>query len=476
MTNKTLSSGLSWSFIEKAAIIGLQFLLEIVMARLLLPGDYGILGMIMVVVAFANVFVDGGISSALIHYKDRNESDYSVVFYFSILMGLVSVIIIYLCAPLISEYYNKDLTAYIRIISLCVLFNSFGILYRAKLSIIMNFKSQTIFSLISMIVSGMVGIYFASIGKGVWALIYQLVLYSFMYNSFLFLADRTIPKLSITRVAFNRIFGFGIKIFISSVLHSVYFNAYPILLGKFYSSKVVGLYTKSNQVTTYPAGLLSSTIQRVLFPYLVNFQDDKSKVYQVNQRLVLLYSILCFPIVLLAIIFANPIITIVFSDKWSEMVMPFRWLLLASAFFPIIIMNMNIFQIIGKVNLYLYTEIIVKVIGVLILLISYKYGFIYVCIGVFVQVFLQFIISSIITSKQLNTSTYLQIIDILKIIFCNGILFIILFLLNHYSDNVLILTTSIFLCGIIYYFVIKKIFKNDIDFALTFIYSKIAKK
>ncbi len=470
-----LGSSLSWSFLEKVIVIGLQFVLEIIMARLLLPSDYGILGMIMVVVAFANVFVDGGVSSALIYYKDRNEKDYAIVFYFSLLMGTLSFIAIYFSASFISRYYEQDLTSYIRVIALCVLFNSFGILYRAKLSIIMNFKSQTIYSLVSIIISGLIGVYLAYIGKGVWSLIYQLVIYSFLYNLFLFLSDRNIPIFSINKEAFNRIFGFGLKIFISSVLHSVYFNAYPILLGKIYSAKVIGLYTKSNQITTYPAGLFTSTIQRVFYPYLVNFQDDKLKVFAVNERFIILYSILCFPIVIFLILFSHPIITFVFSEKWIEMVMPFRWLLLASAFFPIIIMNMNIFQIIGKVNLYLYTEIVVKVLGVIILLLTYKFGFIYVCIGVFFQVFLQFIISSVMTNKVLGISTFLQIFDVTKIILCNVLIFISLFFLQNYIKDYLILALLFVLNCTIYYFLIKKIFKEDVNLALNFIKSKITR-
>lgn len=473
MSANTLSSSLSWSFIEKFVVIGLQFLLEIVMARLLLPSDYGILGMIMVVVAFANVLIDGGISSALIHYKDRTESDYSVVFYFSILMGLVSFFAIFFLAPLISNYYQAEVTNHIRVIALCVLCNSFGILYRAKLSIVMNFKSQTIFSLISIVISGIIGIYLASIGKGVWALIYQLVTYSVLYNLFLFLADRSVPSLSFTKQAYNRIFNFGIKIFLSSVLHAVYFNAFPILLGKFYSPKIVGLYTKSNQITTYPAGLFSTTIQRVLFPYLVDFQEDKRKVYSVNEKFVVLYSIFCFPIIIFAILFAQPIVTFVFSERWIEMVTPFRWLLLASAFFPIIIMNMNIFQIIGKVNMYLYTEIIVKALGIIILITVYKNGFLYVCIGVFVQVLLQFIISSIITNKILSIPIYLQIYDIFKIIFCNIILFLPLYLLQANVSNYLVLVGTAIFCLFIYYFTIKRIFRTEMEFVLNFLSSKI---
>ena len=476
MNSNLLFNGLKWSVLEKFSVVFIQILLEIILARLLLPNDYGILGMIMIVVAFANVFVDGGISSALIHYKDRTEADYAVVFYSSICIGILSYLIIYFGAPYLSNYYKIDVTLPVRIIGLSVLFNSFGIIYRAKLSINMDFKKQTIYSLISILFSGILAVYLATENYGVWALVIQLVVYSLLLNFFLFFNDRFFPKPKFNKYAFNRIFGFGSKIFVASILHSVYLNAFPLILGRFYNANVVGLYTKSNQVTTFPAGLFTSTIQRVLFPYLVEFQHDRSKVYQFNLKFLKIYSLLAFPIIVWIIFYAHPIIVFIFSERWEAMVMPFRFLLAACAFFPIIIMNMNIFQVIGKVNIYMFTEIITKVFGILIVISFYKFGFLYVCIGILLQFLLQFVITALMTSWILKAPIFEQLLEISKIaILSSGIFLSAWFAKHQFAGDIQIFILMLF-HTILYGVIVKVFFRNDLSFILTFIKSKLGRK
>lgn len=476
MNSNLLINGLKWSILEKFSVVFIQILLEVILARLLLPTDYGILGMIMIVVAFANVFVDGGISSALIHYKDRKEADYAVVFYSSICIGILSYLIIYFGAPYLSNYYNINVTLPVRIIGLSVLFNSFGIIYRAKLSINMDFKKQTLYSIISILVSGILAVYLAAENYGVWALVIQLVVYSMLLNFFLFLNDRFFPKPKFNKYALNRIFGFGSKIFIASILHSVYLNAFPLLLGRFYNASVVGLYTKSNQVTTFPAGLFTSTIQRVVFPYLVEFQHDKSKVYQFNLKFLKIYSLLAFPVIAWIIFYAQPIILFIFSVRWESMVMPFRFLLAACAFFPIIIMNMNVFQVIGKVNIYMYTEIITKVFGIIIVLSCYKFGFFYVCLGILLQFLLQFVITAIMTGWILQASTFQQLFRIGTIALLNSGIFLLAWVINQQFNGQIQIIWVMLCLTILYGIIVKIFFVKDLSVIITFIKSKFDRK
>ncbi|MBW8362834.1 MAG: lipopolysaccharide biosynthesis protein [Kaistella sp.] len=423
MKSETLISGLKWSFLERAAVIVLQIALEIVMARLLVPTDYGILGMIAVVIAFANVFVDGGFSNALIHFQDRRESDYSAVFFLSLGIGLGAYGFLFLAAPAISSFYGKDLTFMLRIIGICILFNAFGVIYRAKMIIQMNFKKQTVYSAVSMLVSGMAGIILAYMGYGVWALITQMLVYTFFYNFFLFLHHRTVPHWNIEKAALKRILGFGSNIFVSSVIHGIYFNAYPVLLGKVYPSKIVGLYTKANQLSIYPAGIFSAVLQRVFFPFLSAIQSDRAAVYQHHLRFVKFYALVFFPLAALVIFFAEPLTIWLLSESWIEIVLPLQILMLASAFFPVIILNMNIFQVVGKSGLFLRTEILTKIIGIVILFLTYQYGFIMVCYGILLQIYLQFALTSIITSHLLKQNLWAQLAVVMKILMLNGLLF-----------------------------------------------------
>jgi len=475
LKSNSLLKGLQWSFLEKFSVVGIQIILEIILARLLLPVDYGVLGMIMVVVAFANVFIDGGISSALIHYQDRDQFDYAVVFYSSVGIGIMSYILIYFCAPYLSEFYRTDLTLYIRVIALSVLFNSVGILYRAKLSIRMDFKKQTFFSLIAVVISGIVAIGLAFLDKGVWALIVQLIIYSTLLNMFLLLNDRTIPPFVFRRHSVERIFNFGSKIFFSSVLHALYVNAFPLLLGKFYNSKTVGLYTKSNQISTYPAGMFAATFQRVLFPYLVTFQNDTNKIFNFNLQFVKIFSLIAFPIVIWIFYYAHPIIIFLFSSSWEEMVMPFRFLLLSSALFPIIIMNMNIYQVTGKVNGYLFAEVASKCVGIVILLLLFKYGFFYVCLGIFIQFFLQFVYTSISSSLLLDAPLFKQFLEVLKPMFLNTCILLLTISSQEIFSNGFVSLITLLIGTFAYFFLVRIMYQNDYISVVNLIRSKITK-
>lgn len=455
-------------------MVAIQIILEIILARLLKPVDYGVLGMIMVVVAFANVFIDGGISSALIHYQDRNKYDYAVIFYSSLGIGLFSYALIYTGAPFLSKFYNNDLTFYIRIIALSIIFNSIGVLYRAKLSIRMDFKTQTLFSLISVVISGIAAVGLAYFDYGVWALIIQLIIYSVLINTFLVLSDRKIPPFVFKKHSVRRIFNFGSKIFVSSILHALYINAFPLLLGKFYNSKTVGLYTKSNQISTLPAGMFSATFQRVIYPYFVTFQNDKKRIFDLNLRFVKIYSLIVFPLVVWIFYFAHPIVVFLFSHEWEEMVMPFRFLLLSSALFPIIIMNMNIYQVTGKVNGYLFAELASKALGIIILISLYKYGFFYVCLGVFIQFFLQFIYTSISSSLLLEEPLFKQLIEILKpMILSSLILLFSIAVQIIFPENALGFITLV-CSSLIYVLLLRMKYRSDYIAVINLVKSKIS--
>ena len=417
MKSENLISGLKWSFLERAAVIVLQIALEILLARLLLPSDYGLLGMIAVVIAVSNVFVDGGFSNALIQFQDRTENDESVVFYLSLLIGVAGYGVLFFTAPALSNFFEQDLTLLLRILGIGIIFNAFGVLYRARMVISLNFKKQTLYSALSMAVSGIVALGMAYGGFGVWALVVQMLIYSFLFNFFLFNHFWTVPYWGLQRAALKRMLGFGSKIFVSSVIHAVYFNAYPILLGRLYSAPAVGLYTKANQLTVFPAGLFSSVLQRVLFPYLSAIQSDRAVVYGYHLKVVKWYSLIVFPLAALVISYAEPLILWLMSDRWRELVLPLQILLSAAVFFPIIILNMNIFQVLGKGGLFLRTEILTKVIGIAILFFTFRHGFIILCLGILLQTLIQFLITSVISSKILGSNSVGLFFTVLTILF-----------------------------------------------------------
>ena len=474
MKSEKLITGLKWSFLERASVIGLQLILEVILARLLNPEDYGLLGMIVVVIALGNVIVDGGFSAALIHYQDRNEADYAVVFYLSILLGILCFSAFYFSAPIISKFYNKDLTLMIRVLSFYLLMNAIGVIYRAKLSIELNFKKQTVYSVIAIIISGCVGIFMAIKNFGVWALIAQLITYSFFYNLFLLLNYRYIPPFLLTKEALQRVFGFGSRIFLSSVIQALYFNTYPVILGKMYTATVVGLYTKANQLSIQPAGILSSVLQRVLFPYLSVIQSNKDLVYHKHYKFLKLYALSTVPIFVLLIFFTKPIVLLILSEKWLGITAVLQLLFAAGALSPIISLNMNIFQVIGKSKLFLRIEITIKILGIFILIMTLKHGLTNIVLGILFNIFIQFVFTSIAVSAALHKKKYELFLGILSLLILNAGLFFVIYLINTFvlgSLPIMLFLGCLFL--IMYYFLINYYYREEMVFIKNFMQKKL---
>ncbi len=426
---KDVLNGVVWSAIDKFAVVGIQLVVEIFMARLLVPKDYGIIGMVAVFIAIAQVFVDSGFSNALIQKKDRSEVDYSTVFYFNVGIAFLVYAILFVAAPYISNFYNTDITAIIRIISLGLVFNSFIVVHRTKLSVSLNFKVQAKLSLIAVLISGTIGLILAHLGFGVWSLVYQSIALAFFTTVFFLIKLKWIPLLVFSKESFNSLFYFGSKLLLSSLIQALYFNTYTIIIGKKYPTADLGLYSKANQFTMMPVSMLTSVLQRVAFPFLSTYQDDNKKLFSLNLEYTRIICLLFFSVFFGVVALAEPIVTSLLSTKWIEIVPVIRVLAVAFTFYPLININMMLFQIKGKTTLFLKIEIITKIIGITILVLTYNHGLIAICYGILLQHILQLLITSYISSKILLSNFLLQIKVIIPImltaILISGVVFIL---------------------------------------------------
>ncbi|SFT33117.1 Membrane protein involved in the export of O-antigen and teichoic acid [Chryseobacterium formosense] len=462
--NSRLLIGLFWSSIEKVGIIAIQFILEIILARLLNPSDYGLLGMIAVIMGVAQTFVDGGFTTALLQKKDRTENDYSTVFIFTLFLGILSYCILLLSSSYISEFYNKDLNIFITVMGLSLLFNSLGSVFRVNYMINLNFKIQAKISLISILLSGIIGVFLAYHGYGVWALIIQTVSLSFFTNLFLIIVSNWFPKFNFSVESFNSLFGFGIKVFFSSIIQSIYINITSVILGKFYKPATLGYFTKANQLTIFPTSVFTGIIQRVLFPYLTEFQNDNKILYANSIKNIKFYCLFGFPIITILFIFSEDVILLILGSHWIGIVSVFKILLLSCAFYPMIIMNMNIIQIKGKMNLFLIIEITTKLIGLMILFFTYKLGLVYIAYGILLQFFLQFIISSFSSLKLMRSG----MTELFGYVFLMGLLCFMVYFISYLSNQFYIheiarMVLCVFLCIIIIYAMGKNQFRQILN-------------
>ncbi len=467
-----LFKGLVWSAVEKFVIIAVQIIIEIILARFISPNEYGIMGMLLIVISISQVLVDNGLGSALIFKKDRSEIDFSTVFYASIVIGLFLYLIIFILSPYIAEFFKSNISSHIRIISLVVIISSASIIYKTKLNIEIDFKSQAKFSFFAIVLSGLVGILMAKNNFGIWSLIAQNILFSFLTLIFLIINVKWFPKEKFSFVHFKELYKYSSKLLYAGIFNSFYINLNSLILGRFFPSKQLGYYTKSYQFTIFPASVFTNVIQRVLFPYFAESQINKTGIFEKTLYFNKVIFCIMLPIVSIIILYTDEIIIFLLSDIWKNIVVPFQILLTAILFYPLIVLNMNVFQIVGKTNIYFWVEVGTKILGIIILLFLYNFGVNGICFGIFVQFLLQYIITSFFVSRITQQDFLKSFIIILYLILGALFLFFIFVLIEQFKNswfyNIFPIVAIIIFYSSLYYFVFKK------EFSL--VYNKIFKK
>ncbi len=314
---KQLSHGILWNFIEKILMEGAQFVIGIILARLLLPSDFGLIGMLAVFVAISNVFIDGGLAQAIIQKKDCSDIDYSTAFVANIVISVVIYVILFISSPWIADFYHesvlKDLT---RVLALNFVLGSFIIVQRARLVSQVDFKSLAKIRVSSVIVAGIIGVMMAYSGFGVWALVGQTIsatlLQIFVFPFF----SKWKPSLRFSKESFRNLFGFGSKLMITGVYSVIINNISTICIGRAYRSSQLGFYTRASQFSQLISFTVNDVLGNVTFPVLSHLQDDKDHMVSVYRKVLYLTAMVIFPIMILCTLLAKPIIIILLTEKW----------------------------------------------------------------------------------------------------------------------------------------------------------------
>jgi len=467
ISKKKLYNGLVWSTVDKFLIVGIQIIIEIVLARFISPKEYGVMGILLIIISFSQVLVDSGLGSSLIFKKDRSEADFSTAFYASLMMGLFTYLFIFFLAPYIAIFFKSTIVSHIRIISFTIIISSISVIYKTKLSIDIDFKSQAKFSFFAIVISGIVGVGMAIMNCGIWALIAQNLSFNFLTLLFLVVNLKWLPKEKFSLKNFKELFKYSSKLLYAGILNSLYINLNSLFLGKFFHAKELGYYTKSYQFTIFPASIFTNVVQRVLFPYYTSIQADKPKLYDhtILYNRVIFAGI--FPIISVVILYAPQIIVFFLSSTWQGMVLPFQILLGSILFYPLIVLNMNVFQVLGKTNNFFWIEVITKIIGILILILLYPYGIKGICFGVFIQFFLQYIITSFSVAK-ITSQSFVRSLEVIWYFIIGSAFLFGLFYLKNKSFIILPIFIAILIYGLFLYIAFKK--------ELVFVYQKIFKK
>lgn len=417
LKQKTVS-GVWWSGIERFSVQGMQFLIQIVMARLLLPSDYGMIGMLIVFLAVAQTFIDSGFSNALIQKKDRDNTDYSTVFYFNVVVGILAYGLTFLAAPYIALFYQMpDLELVMRVIAVNLFLYSLTVVQRAQLTVKIDFKTQAKASIVAVCISGTVGILMAYHGFGVWALVFQAIVNATIEMLLLWIYARWIPTWIFSLKSFKRLFSFGSKLLLSGLLETVYRHLYTVVIGKKFSAQELGYYTRADQFAQFPSGNLSAIICRVIFPVLSDIQDEDERLEYVYRKYLRVSAYIIFPLMIGLCVLAKPFITLVLTDKWESSVILLQVLCLAYILYPVHTINLNLLQVKGRSDLFLRLEIIKKVVGVIILIVTIPLGVRVMCGGIVVSSFIALFLNTYYTKRIVNVGLVMQLRDLTPI-FC----------------------------------------------------------
>lgn len=405
LKSKTAKSVL-WSAIERFSVQGIQFLLSIIIARLVLPSDYGMIAMVFIFLSIAQTLIDSGFSTALIQKQNRSDKDYSTVFYFNLGLGVYLYILLYLGAPFIASFYDLPiLTNVTRVIGLNLIFMSLSIIYRAKLTVELDFRKQALVSLVSVIVSGTVGIGFAYKGYGVWALVIQSLLNNFLCTLFLWMLTSHISLNSFSVSSFKQLFSFGSKLLLGSLLNSIYMNLYTLVIGKRYDSTALGYYNRTFTIAQFPSNNLSNIINRALFPIFCQYQKDLNALYSMYKKTIQLTTFCVFPLMTILLCYSDSLIYILLGEKWMQSAPILKILCLAYIANPIMILMVEIIYVCGRSDLTLKGEYMKKTVSFILLFSTMPFGLNIMCFGLVVYSVFDFLIMIYLLKKVLPQAT-----------------------------------------------------------------------
>ncbi|EKA89726.1 MULTISPECIES: lipopolysaccharide biosynthesis protein [Bacteroides] len=372
-----------WSAMERISVQAIQFILTIILARLIAPAEFGLIAMLGIFMQVAQSFVDSGFSNALIQKKDRSEIDFSTVFYFNCVISIAVYIALYISTPYIAQFYNEPILANVcKWIGLNLILQGIAVVQVAKLTIDLDFKTQAKASLVAVTISGALGLFFAYNGYGVWALVIQSLFNSLINTLLLFFYTKWKPTLEFSWLSLKSMFAFGSKLLLSGLLHTIYINLYSLVIGKKYNAVDVGYYNQSNQIARFPSVSLMAIITRALYPIQCKNQDNYQLLQQSFVKYLKMSCFLVFTVMAGIASLSEPLVMFLLTEKWISIAPILSILCIGYMFTSVTVLNNQILNVRGRSDLYLKVEIIKKVVGIIILVTTIPFGLVTICLGI----------------------------------------------------------------------------------------------
>jgi teichuronic acid exporter len=378
----SILSSLFWKLMERGGTQGIQFIVQIILARLLLPEDYGIIALVVIFTSIAGVFVQSGLNTALIQKKDADEADFSSVFYLSLFIACLIYVVLFFAAPFIAAFYKiPEITPVFRVLSITLFFGAFNSIQNAVIARKMQFKKLFFSSTGAILISGTVGIYMAYTGYGVWALVGQQISNQLFVTLILWFTVKWRPQLLFSLERVKSLFSFGWKLLLSALIDTVYKDLRSLIIGKMYNPAMLGFYNRGQQFPSLIVSNINGSIQSVMLPVLASQQNNRPRVKDMMRRAIVTSSFIIFPMMVGLAVTAEPLVKFLLTDKWLPCV-PFLQIFCASyALMPIHTANLQAINALGRSDIFLKLEIIKKVLGLSILVVTVFYGIYAIALG-----------------------------------------------------------------------------------------------
>lgn len=471
--------GFSWTLFEGVFSQGIILIIGIILARLLGPKDFGIIGIITAFVSICNTIIEGGFVSALIRKIDANSKDYSTVFYINIFISTILYFALFIFSESIGIYFSEpQLTVILKFSGLILIINAFSIIQKTILTKKLNFKTQAIIAIISSLISGIIAVILAYNKFGVWSLVALSILRPMLNTILLWLNGQWRPKLEFSKSSFIELFDFGYKLLIANLINTIYKNVYYVLIGKYFSATSLGYYTRADQFQAPFSSNISIGIRRISFPIFSSYQNDKEKLKHVFIKFLKFSIFINFTIMACIAAISKPLILILIGEKWHTSIYYLQLLCIPGMFYPLQILNLNLLTVKGYSNLNLKLEIIKKIILIPIIIVSALYDVETMLFGLIIFSIIEFFINSYYTNKIIDYSIIDQLKDIFPYLSISIILFLSMTTINLFNISIVYTLIVQLLLGGAIFIILNKIlrikeYKEIADKILTLLNKKV---
>lgn len=414
---KQALSGFFWSFLQILGSQGVSIIGAIVLARILLPAEFGLIAMLGVFIGIGGVLISGGLTQSLIRSDNLDEDDYSTVFYFNLIGSSLIYLITYFVAPLIADFYNQELlTSIIRVYSITFIINAFAAIQTTRLTKLLDFKTQTKVSVPSIILGSATGIILAYNGFGVWSLVWSAIVQATASTIQLWYWSKWQPKWVFDIQKFKHHFNYGYKMMLSGLLETIFLNAYVIIIGKFFAPAQVGYYSRANTLSLIPVGIVNTVITRVTFPLFSSIQNEQERLKTIYIKIMQMVIFLIAPILTIMAVLGEPLFRLLLTEKWLPAVPYFQILCFTAMLYPIHGYNLQILVVKGRSDLFLKLEVLKKVMITLVIIIAIKFGIYGLLYGGLILSILGFFVNTHFSGRYLNYTAWQQLKDLIPMI------------------------------------------------------------